>query len=110
MATISDAEKDFLTKGIEEGLRADGRGLQDMREFVVQTGVIAQASGSCRIVISGATDVLVGVKLSVGDVEGNEEDDGDGTLEMDEDEGKNGSKKEDVGRIVCSVDWYRNLI
>ena len=42
---VSTAERRYITGGAELGVRADGRGRLDRREFSVQTGVIAQVRG-----------------------------------------------------------------
>lgn len=60
---ISDAEREYITQGVEQNIRNDGRGREDYRAVEVQLGVIAQASGSARLKL-GNTDVIVGVKVS----------------------------------------------
>ncbi|KAJ2785982.1 hypothetical protein H4R18_000197 [Coemansia javaensis] len=65
---LSPAEQDYITRGVEKGLRADGRGGLDRREVSLQTNMISQANGSarCRTGHLGVgTDVLVGVKAEV---------------------------------------------
>ncbi|KAI9190143.1 hypothetical protein H9P43_001576 [Blastocladiella emersonii ATCC 22665] len=62
---ISPAEANFITTGVAEDLRGDGRSRTQFRDMVVETGVLANASGSCRLKLDG-TDVLVGVKVDVG--------------------------------------------
>ncbi|KAI9223638.1 ribosomal protein S5 domain 2-type protein [Blastocladiella britannica] len=79
---ISPAESEYITRGIAENLRADGRGRNDFRHLVLETGVLANASGSCRLQIDD-TDVLVGVKVDVGDPD---------------------ADTPSLGRIECSVD------
>ncbi|KAJ1904666.1 hypothetical protein LPJ81_002359, partial [Coemansia sp. IMI 209127] len=65
---LSPAEQDFIIRGVEKGLRSDGRSNLDRREVTLRTGMISQANGSarCRIGNLGVgTDVLVGVKAEV---------------------------------------------
>ncbi|ORY95595.1 ribosomal protein S5 domain 2-type protein [Syncephalastrum racemosum] len=65
---LSPAERDYITQGIETDCRADGRGCLDYRHFVLETGVLSQTSGSARCRL-GDSDVLVGVKVEVGEIE-----------------------------------------
>uniref|UniRef100_A0A915Q171 Ribosomal RNA-processing protein 42 n=1 Tax=Setaria digitata TaxID=48799 RepID=A0A915Q171_9BILA len=65
---LSEAEKVFIIHGAQEGLRADGRGPLDYRPVVVQTGVLATTNGSARVRI-GSTDLLIGVKAELANVE-----------------------------------------
>ncbi|KAJ3277374.1 Exosome complex component RRP42 [Borealophlyctis nickersoniae] len=105
MSMISVSERDFITKGIDASIRADGRGRQDLRDLRLETGMITQASGSCRISIDGGTDVLVGVKVEVGSVEPDLE--GEAEVEAvgdDEEGGEVAGRDRDVGRVVCTVD------
>ncbi|KAG0354020.1 ribosomal protein S5 domain 2-type protein [Gamsiella multidivaricata] len=85
---ISPAERDYILKGIECNIRADGRQRPDYREITLETGVVSQTSGSARVRIAGGTDVLVSVKAEIGPVQVDSET-GDGA---------------DKGQIVCSVE------
>lgn len=51
---------------ISLGKRLDGRGLTDYREIHVETGIIERAEGSARVLL-GKTEVMVGVKIEVGE-------------------------------------------
>ncbi|ORZ30768.1 exosome complex exonuclease RRP42 [Catenaria anguillulae PL171] len=62
---ISPAESSYITQGIAEDLRADGRSRLHFRDIVVETGVLPFASGSCRLKLGDTTDILVGVKVDV---------------------------------------------
>ncbi len=57
--------KDYVKKIVESDMRIDERGLLDFREMKVETGVVSSAEGSARVTI-GKTQVLVGIKMSVG--------------------------------------------
>jgi exosome complex component RRP42 len=50
---------------LSKGKRLDGRGFQDVRELLVETGVIEKAEGSARVKL-GNTEVIAGVKVSLG--------------------------------------------
>ncbi|CAG8755069.1 12221_t:CDS:2 [Dentiscutata erythropus] len=73
---ISALEADYILKGIDDNLRADGRGRLDYREVILETGLITQAHGSARCRLGEGTDVLVGVKVDIGtvDIDGTEEE------------------------------------
>ncbi|KAJ2766201.1 hypothetical protein IWQ57_004469 [Coemansia nantahalensis] len=84
---LSPAEQDYITQGVERGLRADGRGGLDRREVTLRTNMISQANGSarCRTGYLGVgTDVLVGIKAEVNSWTAGE--------------------PEDRGAVVCSVE------
>lgn len=51
---------------VGKGERLDGRGLTDFRKMEVEEGIIENAEGSARIRL-GETDVMVGVKIEVGE-------------------------------------------
>lgn len=57
--------QDKILEYYKEGLRPDGRKLDEYRKIEVETGVIANAEGSARVKI-GDTEILVGVKMEVG--------------------------------------------
>lgn len=80
---ISPAERDYITQGVEYDCRADGRGRLEYRHLVLETGILSQTSGSARCRL-GDSDVLVGVKVEIGEIE---------------------QGQPDQGRIVCNVEW-----
>jgi exosome complex component RRP42 len=51
---------------IEKGKRLDDRGLHDTREIKIEQGLIEKAEGSARVYL-GKTEVLVGVKVGLGE-------------------------------------------
>ncbi|KAI7854002.1 ribosomal protein S5 domain 2-type protein [Circinella umbellata] len=79
---ISPSEKSYITQGIESDCRADGRGRLEYRHLVLENGLLSQTSGSARGRL-GDSDVLVGVKVEIGDIE---------------------QDQPDQGRIVCNVE------
>ncbi|KAI8092767.1 ribosomal protein S5 domain 2-type protein [Halteromyces radiatus] len=79
---ISPAEKSYIEQGIEQDCRADGRGRLEYRHIVLESGLLSQASGSARCRL-GDSDVLVGVKVEIGEVD---------------------QENPNVGRIVCNVE------
>ncbi|OAQ34266.1 ribosomal protein S5 domain 2-like protein [Linnemannia elongata AG-77] len=85
---ISPAERDYILKGIECNIRADGRQRPDYREVILETGVISQTSGSSRVRLAGGTDVLVSVKADIGPV----------LVDPETGEGA------DKGQIICNVE------
>ena len=63
---ISNLTKEKLRKMFAEGKRFDSRGLLDFRDIEISTDVSNKAEGSARVKI-GRTEVVVGVKLEVGE-------------------------------------------
>lgn len=63
---VADIKRDHILKLIGKGVRPDGRRLDEQRPLEVQTGVISSAEGSARVRL-GNTQVLVGIKMSVGE-------------------------------------------
>lgn len=59
IATVLDAYKKSIVRAqiIEEGLRADGRGLKDVREIKIETNILPNAHGSC-LFTRGQTQAL----------------------------------------------------
>lgn len=118
---ISKAEMDYITTGAEKNIRADGRKRTEYRKFQVETGVVAQASGSCRLMLDG-TDILVGIKVEVGSIVPEKLDEEDEEGGDEEGEGGDGGESgfrgagretndalggltENRGRVVCSIEW-----
>ncbi len=58
--------RDDILRTLEKDLRYDGRKLLEYREIKVEVNPIKNAEGSCRVKI-GETEVIVGVKLAVGE-------------------------------------------
>ncbi|ORX60494.1 hypothetical protein DM01DRAFT_1300281 [Hesseltinella vesiculosa] len=79
---ISPAEKAYIQDGVAHDCRADGRSRLEYRHLVLESGLLSQAGGSARCRL-GETDVLVGVKVEIGEVE---------------------PDKPNVGRILCNVE------
>ena len=63
---IIRVKKKQIAELVSHGKRLDGRGLTDHREFQLETGVVGRAEGSARVRL-GKTEVLVGVKIDVGE-------------------------------------------
>ena len=59
--SLSEAERTFIIHGVQDDLRADGRHRDDFRHLELETGVVSNTNGSCRLRL-GETDLLVGVK------------------------------------------------
>lgn len=92
---IARVERDFVIQGAMCGARPDGRSNFDTRQVTLETGIINQASGSCRLKIAGGTHVLVGIKVQVGDVIFKGSDDKDEAF----------VNANNVGRIESFVEW-----
>ena len=54
-----------IKKYLKQGKRFDNRKTEEFREILVETGVSKNAEGSARVKI-GNTEVIVGIKMSVG--------------------------------------------
>ncbi|MFQ5837203.1 MAG: exosome complex protein Rrp42 [Thermoplasmata archaeon] len=63
---VHELMRSHIQKLADAGKRVDGRGLEDYRPLTVQKGYVESAEGSARVRL-GNTDVLVGVKLELGD-------------------------------------------
>ncbi len=55
-----------IAKYLSEGKRFDGRGPLDFRKIIVEKGISKKAEGSVRVKL-GETEVIVGVKLGIGE-------------------------------------------
>jgi exosome complex component RRP42 len=60
------ASENYVRKLIEENSRIDGRKFEEFRKIELKTDVIESAEGSARVIL-GNSNVLVGIKLSVGE-------------------------------------------
>lgn len=63
---VSNLTKETMNKMFAEGKRFDSRGLTDFRDLEITYEVSNKAEGSARVKL-GKTDVVVGVKLQVGE-------------------------------------------
>jgi exosome complex component RRP42 len=72
---MAELKKDHISKLLTKGTRADGRGFEDQRQLTITTDYIKSAEGSARVQLGG-TDVVVGVKLMVGEPFGDTPDKG----------------------------------
>ncbi len=66
MSIISDVRRDYILSKIRDGERIDGRAFNEFRKIEIETGVIEKAEGSALVKL-GNTQVIVGVKMQVGD-------------------------------------------
>jgi len=64
--TTPDVTKQRIKVYLNEGKRFDLRGNEEFREISIEKNVSEKAEGSVRVRI-GKTEVLVGVKMSVGE-------------------------------------------
>jgi exosome complex component RRP42 len=63
---IARVKQKRIAELISLGKRLDARGLTDYRETHVETGVVEKAEGSARVRL-GRTEVLVGIKIGMGE-------------------------------------------
>ncbi|HDI10210.1 MAG TPA: exosome complex protein Rrp42 [Euryarchaeota archaeon] len=63
---ISDVRRDYILRLLENDKRIDGRRLDEGRDVEIEVGVIRKAEGSAKVKL-GDTQVLVGVKLEIGE-------------------------------------------
>ncbi|MCG7844134.1 MAG: exosome complex protein Rrp42 [Methanomassiliicoccales archaeon] len=63
---VSEIKRDHIHKLIADGRRVDGRAWDEFREISIETNVVDTAEGSSRVRI-GNTEVIVGVKMNVGE-------------------------------------------
>lgn len=67
MATIvTRVKQKQIAQLIEQEKRLDGRELKDYREMKIEQGIIERAEGSARVLL-GKTEVVVGVKIEMGE-------------------------------------------
>jgi len=64
-SVITRVKQKQIVQLIAKGKRLDGRGLMDYREIKVEQGIIERAEGSARVLL-GRTEVLVGIKIEIG--------------------------------------------
>jgi exosome complex component RRP42 len=62
---MNDTLKANISKWFEKGMRYDGRGFEEFRPVSIEYDVTKNAEGSARVKL-GNTEVIAGVKLSVG--------------------------------------------
>lgn len=63
---ITEIETQSIKDLIKEGKRVDGRKFDEYRDMKIETGYIDNAEGSAMVTL-GKTQVLVGVKMSIGE-------------------------------------------
>jgi len=63
---LSEAERTFILHGVQDDLRSDGRGCEDYRHMELETDIVSNTNGSARLRLAN-TDILVGVKVEMGE-------------------------------------------
>jgi exosome complex component RRP42 len=66
MSVITKVKQKQIEQLIEKGSRLDGRGPLEYRELKIEQGLIERAEGSARVLL-GKTEVVVGVKVEMGE-------------------------------------------
>ncbi len=64
-SVIPKLKQEVMKKMVEQGVRIDGRGLNDYRKLSISVGVVKTADGSSLVTL-GNTKVIAGVKVEVG--------------------------------------------
>lgn len=72
---LSEGEKLYIVHSIQDDCRVDGRRCHDARRMQLETDVTANCQGSSHVRI-GSTDLLIGVKVQVGEPEPDHPDEG----------------------------------
>ncbi len=62
MHLISPTEAIFISRGIHQNIREDGRLRDQLRNLPLRTDCLPQANGSARATVHRGSDVLVGIK------------------------------------------------
>jgi exosome complex component RRP42 len=63
---VSEIKRDYIASLLDKGKRQDGRGFDDYRDIIVEGGISKKAEGSALVKI-GNTQVMVGIKLAIGE-------------------------------------------
>lgn len=79
---ITNLNKEKLKAMFEEGKRFDGRKLDEQRKISIENDISNKAEGSARVRI-GKTEVLVGIKLAIGEPYPDSPDKGNLTVSAD---------------------------
>lgn len=66
VSVVTRVKQKQIAQLIEEDKRLDGRDLMDYRETKIEQGIIERAEGSARVLL-GKTEVVVGVKIEMGE-------------------------------------------
>ena len=65
-SVVTRVKQKQIAQLIEKDQRLDGRDLMDYREMKIEPGIIERAEGSARVLL-GKTEVVVGVKIEMGE-------------------------------------------
>jgi len=63
---MADLKRDHISKLLAKGVRTDGRKFEEMRPLKIEPSYVGSAEGSARVTL-GKTQVVVGVKLIMGE-------------------------------------------
>jgi len=66
VSVVTRVKQKQIAQLIEKDQRLDGRDLMDYREMKIEPGIIERAEGSARVLL-GKTEVVVGVKIEMGE-------------------------------------------
>lgn len=62
---LSKSEKEFISRGILEDLRADGRGRLDYRPVEISVNIVPQSIGSARLKMGYGGDYMVAIRAEI---------------------------------------------
>ena len=71
MKSLSQGEKKYIIDGIKNGIRYDGRKLNDFRPITIENDIFPHLNGSSRIKIADDTDIVCSVKVEVLEIDNN---------------------------------------
>ena len=66
--SISQSEKEYISRGCSEGIRSDGRGALDFRHFTIESDIFPHCSGSARVRVALEVDLVCTTKVELLDV------------------------------------------
>ena len=72
---MNDDLKEHINECLKKGIRLDGRKNEEFRDIEIEVNTIETAEGSCRVKV-GTSEVIAGVKLSIGTPFADTPDDG----------------------------------
>ena len=78
---LSEAEKQFITSGVKQNIRIDGRSCLDYRNVEIETSIISNCFGSAHIRL-GNCDVMAAVKVDLASIHKRQNENDKGSIEF----------------------------
>ncbi len=63
---LSEIKRSYIARKLKEGVRGDGRKLDEVRDITIQTGFIPRSAGSAKVTL-GKTKVVCGLSIESGE-------------------------------------------